>query len=160
MTAPKITPCLWFDFNAEAAVDHYRRIFRRSAIHEISRYGESHPALAGQVLVIRFELEGQPLMALNGGPQFPFTEAVSMMIDCADQAEIDRYWDALTAGGGEPGVCGWCKDRFGLSWQIIPKAHMQMMSDSDGARVARVVQAMMQMSKFDIAALQRAYDGA
>jgi len=120
MTAPKITPCLWFDFNAEAAVDHYRRIFRRSAIHEISRYGESHPALAGQVLVIRFELEGQPLMALNGGPQFPFTEAVSLSVACEDQAEVDTLWDRLSEGG-QPGRCGWLKDRFGLSWQIVPR---------------------------------------
>ncbi len=158
MTAPKITPCLWFDFNAEAAVDHYRRIFRRSAIHEISRYGESHPALAGQVLVIRFELEGQPLMALNGGPQFPFTEAVSLSVACEDQAEVDTLWDRLSEGG-QPGRCGWLKDRFGLSWQIVPRAVEQLLRDADPVRASRVMQALLTMDRIDIAALTRAHAG-
>lgn len=153
----KITPCLWFNFNAEEAVNHYLTTFQRSRILEISHYGDATPALKGHVLTIRFELEGQQFLALNAGPQFPFTEAISLSVDCADQAEVDALWASLSAGGNTS-QCGWLKDKFGLSWQIVPRVLVTMLTDSDPARAARVMQAMLTMSKIDIARLQRAYD--
>jgi len=153
----KITPCLWFNFNAEEAVEHYRRIFKRSRVLETSRYGDAAPALKGRVLTIRFELEEQPLLALNAGPQFPFTEAISLSVDCADQAEVDRMWDALSEGGSQ-GQCGWVKDRFGLSWQIAPRPVIEMLQDPDTARAARAMAAMMTMRKIDIAACRAAFE--
>lgn len=154
----KITPCLWFNFNAEEAVHHYLSIFSNAKIHEVSRYGDAMPALAGKVLTMRFELEGQEFIALNAGPQFPFTEAISLSVDCQDQAEVDMMWSKLSEGGSS-GACGWLKDRFGLSWQIVPRPLIAMLNDPDAAKSSRVMQAMMAMSKIDIAALEQAYRG-
>lgn len=156
MTTPqKITPCLWFNFNAEEAVNYYLSIFKNAKILSISRYGDAMPDLKGKVLTISFELEGQQFQALNAGPQFPFTEAISLSVDCADQAEVDRLWSQLSAGGS-PSQCGWLKDKFGLSWQIVPRALITLLNDPDAAKAARVMQAMMTMSKIDIARLQHA----
>ena len=156
--APKITPCLWFDFNAEEAVDHYIRIFANSRIVDVLRYDENIPEHAGKVLMIRFELEGQPFQALNGGPQFPFTEAISLSVECEDQAEVDALWTKLTAGGS-PSACSWLKDKFGVSWQIVPRVLVEMLRDPDPKKSARVMQAMMKMGKIDIARLKAAYAG-
>lgn len=152
----KIMPCLWFDFNAEEAVGHYLTIFKRSRIVQILHYGDAVPELKDKVLTILFELEGQQFLALNGGPQFPFTEAISLSVDCADQREVDALWKSLSAGGNE-GRCGWLKDKFGVSWQIVPRRMMEMLSDADSERVARAMQAMMTMGKLDIAQLELAY---
>jgi len=154
----KITPCLWFDFNAEEAVAHYMRIFPNSRVLETAHYNDASPALKGKVLTIRFEVEGQELLALNAGPQFPFTEAISLSVDCADQAEVDRLWAQLSDGGSE-GPCGWVKDRFGLSWQIVPRPMIEMLQGPDAAGAARAMAAMMKMGKLDIAALRAAYEG-
>ena len=156
----KITPFLWYDHEAEAAAALYIELFGNGRVVHTQRWGEGSPYPAGSVMAVSFELHGQPLIAFNGGPHFKLNEAASLFVQCDDQAEVDKLWDGLIAGGGAPSRCGWLRDRFGLSWQIIPKRHMQMMSDSDSARVARVMQAMMTMSKFDIAALERAYAGA
>jgi predicted 3-demethylubiquinone-9 3-methyltransferase (glyoxalase superfamily) len=156
-TKQKITPCLWFNFNAEEAVNHYLSIFKRSKILEVSRYGDAMPELKGKVLTMRFEIEGQEFQALNAGPQFPFTEAISLSVDCADQAEVDALWARLSEGGSA-GQCGWLKDKFGLSWQIVPRALVTMLNDPDADKAARVMQAMMTMSKIDIARLQQAYN--
>ncbi len=153
----KITPCLWFNFNAEEAVNHYIGIFPRSKILEVSRYGDALSDLKDQVLTMRFEIEGQQFQALNAGPQFPFTEAISLSVDCADQAEVDALWDRLSEGGSTS-QCGWLKDKFGLSWQIVPRALVAMLKDPDAVKASRVMQAMMTMSKIDIAKLQQAYD--
>jgi predicted 3-demethylubiquinone-9 3-methyltransferase (glyoxalase superfamily) len=153
----KITPCLWFNFNAEEAVNYYLTIFKRSRILEISHYGDATPSLKGRVLTIRFELEGQQFLALNAGPQFPFTEAISLSVDCVDQAEVDGLWDQLSEGGSTS-QCGWLKDQFGLSWQIVPRALVTMLTDSDTAKAARVMQTMLTMSKIDIARLQQAFN--
>jgi predicted 3-demethylubiquinone-9 3-methyltransferase (glyoxalase superfamily) len=153
----KITPCLWFNFNAEEAVNHYLSIFKNAKILETLRYGEAMPALKGKVLTLRFELEGQQFLALNAGPQFPFTEAISLSVDCVDQLEVDRLWARLTEGGSE-GNCSWLKDKFGLSWQIVPRALVTMLNDPDAEKATRVMQAMMTMGKIDIARLQRAYE--
>jgi predicted 3-demethylubiquinone-9 3-methyltransferase (glyoxalase superfamily) len=152
-----ITPCLWFDFNAEEAVNHYLGIFKPSRILEVSRYGDAMPEHRGKVLVIRFEIAGLELQALNAGPQFPFTEAVSLSVDCADQAEVDELWTGLSEGGSA-GRCGWLKDKFGLSWQIVPRALVNMLKDPDAEKAARVMQAMLTMSKIDIACLLEAYE--
>jgi predicted 3-demethylubiquinone-9 3-methyltransferase (glyoxalase superfamily) len=154
---PKITPCLWFNFNAEEAVNYYLGIFKRAKILEVSRYGDAMPEHKGKVLTMRFELEGQPFLALNGGPQFPFTEAISLAVDCADQAEVDMLWARL-CDGGSASQCGWLKDKFGLSWQIVPRALVTMLSDPDAAKATRVMQTMLRMSKIDIAALEQARD--
>jgi len=154
----KITPCLWFDFQAEEAVAHYLRVFRNGRVLATSHYGETMGEHRGKVLTIRFEIEGQEFLALNGGPQLPFTEAVSLSVDCADQAEVDRLWDAL-AEGGSHGPCGWLKDRFGLSWQIVPSAVEAMTRSSQPERIDRMMGALMQMGKLDIAQLQAAFDG-
>jgi len=155
-SAPKITPCLWFDFNAEEAVEHYIRIFGNSRIVDVLRYDENIPQHAGRVLMIRFELEGQPFQALNGGSQFPFTEAISLSVDCADQAEVDALWTKLTAGGS-PSACSWLKDKFGVSWQIVPRVLVEMLRDPDAKKAARAMQAMMGMGKIDIARLRAAF---
>ncbi len=152
-----ITPCLWFDFNAEEAVNHYLGIFKPSRILEVSRYGDAMPEHRGKVLVIRFEIAGLELQALNAGPQFPFTEAVSLSVDCADQAQVDELWARLSEGGSA-GRCGWLKDKFGLSWQIVPRALVNMLKDPDAEKAARVMQAMLTMSKIDIARLLKAYE--
>jgi predicted 3-demethylubiquinone-9 3-methyltransferase (glyoxalase superfamily) len=156
---PAITPNLWFDTEAEEAAEFYCSVFPNSKVATVMRYGKDMPMPEGTVLTIEFELDGNRFIAINGGPQFPFTEAVSLMVDCKDQEEIDYYWDALTAGGGEPGPCGWLKDRYGLSWQVVPEKWDAMMHDADPARAERAMQAMMQMGKFDIAALEAAADG-
>lgn len=162
VTAQKITPCLWFDTQAEEAAKFYVSIFENARIRRIARYPDAgqeiHGREAGSVMTVEFELEGQTFVALNGGPQFTFDEAVSFQVHCETQAEIDHFWDALTAGGQE-GPCGWLKDRFGLSWQVVPAALPRMLMDADAAKAQRVTEAFLQMKKFDIAALERAYAG-
>jgi predicted 3-demethylubiquinone-9 3-methyltransferase (glyoxalase superfamily) len=154
----KITPFLWFDNQAEEAVNLYTSIFKNSKIKEVSRYGEAGPGPAGSVMVVRFELDGQEFSALNGGPEFKFTEAVSFVVNCETQAEVDMYWEKLSAGG-EESQCGWLKDKFGLSWQVVPTALSELASDPDPAKSQRVIQAMLQMRKIVIADLQRASEG-
>ncbi|MCU9949213.1 VOC family protein [Pseudomonas sp. PDM13] len=161
---PRITPCLWFDDQAEAAVDFYIGIFPDSRITAVTRYGEAgkeiHGRPAGSVLTLAFELDGQAFTALNGGPVFQFNEALSLQVDCRDQAEVDHYWNALGAGGPvEAQQCGWLKDRFGLSWQIVPQVLPAMLQTSDAVKSQRAFQAMLGMKKLDIAALQKAFDG-
>jgi predicted 3-demethylubiquinone-9 3-methyltransferase (glyoxalase superfamily) len=154
----KITPCLWFDGNAEDAIEFYLSVFKDSKVLEITHWGNSDPEKEGKVLIAKFQLAGEEYLALNGGPQFRFTEAVSLTVDCANQEEIDYYWEKLTADGGEPGPCGWLKDKFGLSWQIVPSLIMEMLQDKDVDRSTRVMNALMDMHKLEIAELQRAYD--
>jgi len=154
----KITPFLWFDTKAEDAANFYTSIFKNSKILNIARYGEAGPAPAGSVMTVSFELEGQKFIALNGGPHYSFTPAISFFVDCETQAEVDELWEKLTAGGGEV-QCGWLKDQFGLSWQIIPRALMELMQDKDPAKSQRVFKAMLQMTKIDIEGLKRAYRG-
>ena len=156
----KITPFLWFDGNAEDAVNFYLSVFPDAKLGEVSHYGEGMPMPAGTVLVANFTLFGQEFGAINAGPEFKFTEAISFMIDCKDQKEVDYYWDKLTADGGEPSQCGWLKDKYGLSWQVVPSALAELMTDPDPAKAGRVVQALMQMSKIDIATLEAARDSA
>jgi predicted 3-demethylubiquinone-9 3-methyltransferase (glyoxalase superfamily) len=153
----KITPCLWFNFNAEEAVNYYLSIFKNSKILEISHYGDAVPEYKGKVLTILFEIEGQKFQALNGGPQFPFTEAISLSVDCETQAEVDALWSKLSAGGSES-QCGWLKDKFGLSWQIVPRALTEMLKDKDANKATRVMQAMFTMSKIDVDRLWQAYN--
>jgi predicted 3-demethylubiquinone-9 3-methyltransferase (glyoxalase superfamily) len=155
----KITPFLWFDTEAEEAARFYVSLFRNSKIGQIARYGDAGPGPKGQVMTISFELDGLHFTALNGGPIYKFTEAVSLQVDCEDQTEIDRLWDGLTADGGQPGPCGWLKDRFGLSWQIVPGAMGRLIGGDDPAKSSRAMQAMMQMTKLDIAALEKAREG-
>ena len=152
---PKITPCLWFDTQGEEAARFYTSIFPNSRIVDVAHYGEAGPREAGTVMVVRFELDGQELVALNGGPEFTFDEAISFQIDCADQEEVDRYSEALT-DGGEQGPCGWVKDRFGLSWQVVPKRMIELLSDPDEAKAQRAMAAMLEMCKIDIAAVEAA----
>jgi predicted 3-demethylubiquinone-9 3-methyltransferase (glyoxalase superfamily) len=153
----KITPFLWFTDNAEEAMNFYTSIFKNSRIVEVSRYGDAGPGPAGTVMSGTFELDGQQFMALNGGPEFTFNEAVSLFVTCESQAEVDELWQKLTSGGGEPGPCGWLKDKFGLSWQIVPTRLNELLSDPDREKANRVMQAMLQMSKIDVAALEAAY---
>jgi len=155
---PKVTPFLWFETQAEEAASFYVSVFPRSKILKISRYLEAGPGPRGSVMTVEFELDGQRFIALNGGPEFKFTEAVSFSIDCKNQEEVDRYWDALGAGG-EHGPCGWLKDKFGLSWQVIPKVLPQLLSDPDSAKSKRALDAMLKMIKIDLAELQRAHAG-
>jgi predicted 3-demethylubiquinone-9 3-methyltransferase (glyoxalase superfamily) len=158
----KITPCLWFDTEAEEAAKLYTATFPNSRIKQISRYTEAgreiHGKAPGSVMVVEFELEGQTFTALNGGPQFKFDEAVSFQVMCETQSEIDHFWTRLSEGGRES-QCGWLKDRFGLSWQVVPSVLPQMMKDADGARSGRIMNAIMTMKKFDLEILQRAYSG-
>jgi predicted 3-demethylubiquinone-9 3-methyltransferase (glyoxalase superfamily) len=151
-----ITPFLWFDDNAEEAMNFYVSVFKNSEVLSVSRYGDAGPGPAGTVMTATFRLDGQEFTALNGGPQFTFTEAVSFLIECETQADVDHYWDKLSAGG-EPGPCGWLKDRFGLSWQVNPSILTKLLQDEDPVKANRVMQAMLQMSKIDIAKLQEAY---
>lgn len=159
MSAKTILPCLWFDTEAEAAANHYVSIFQNSKLGKVSRYGsegkEVHGKEAGSVMTVEFEIEGKPFLALNGGPHFKFNEAVSFQVICETQAEIDYFWSRL-AEGGEEGPCGWLKDRFGLSWQVVPAALPELLKSSDGARAGRVMNAMLKMRKLDIAALRQA----
>ena len=152
----KITPFLWFDNNAEEAVDFYLSIFKNSKILNVARYGETGPGPAGTVMTISFQLEGREFIALNGGPHFKFSEAISFSISSETQEEIDYYWSKLTAGGGQEVQCGWLKDKFGLSWQVNPPVLGELLADKDAKKAQRVMQAMMQMKKIDIAGLKRA----
>jgi predicted 3-demethylubiquinone-9 3-methyltransferase (glyoxalase superfamily) len=152
----KISPFLWFDNEAEEAANFYVSVFENSEIRDVSRYGEGAPVPAGTVMSVSFGLDGLEIQALNGGPQFSFTEAISLFVAAETQEEIDRLWDALTADGGEPGPCGWLKDRYGLSWQIMPPVLGELLADPDPARAGRVMQAMLTMGKIDIAGLQAA----
>jgi predicted 3-demethylubiquinone-9 3-methyltransferase (glyoxalase superfamily) len=160
--AAKITPFLWFDSQAEEAATFYTAIFKNSRIHQISRYGEAghetHGMEAGKVMTVQFELEGQSFIALNGGPYFKFNEAVSFQITCETQDEIDYFWSRLS-DGGEESRCGWLKDRFGLSWQVVPAILPHLLTGDDKAKCERTMAALMQMKKLDIAALQRAHAG-
>jgi predicted 3-demethylubiquinone-9 3-methyltransferase (glyoxalase superfamily) len=153
-----ITSCLWFDGNAEEAANFYVSLLPDSRIEKIVRAPTEYPGgAAGSVLTVEFTLAGRQFLGLNGGPQFPFTEAVSFIINCETQDEVDRYWEKLTAGGGSPGQCGWLKDRFGLSWQVIPTVLLDLLQDKDPRKSQRVMQALMQMTKLDIAGLKQAH---
>jgi predicted 3-demethylubiquinone-9 3-methyltransferase (glyoxalase superfamily) len=154
---PKITTFLTFDNQAEEAVNFYVSIFKNSKILNVSRYGEGGPGPKGSVMSANFVLEGQEFMALNGGPQFTFTDGISLFVSCETQEEVDELWEKLSAGG-EKGPCGWLKDKFGVSWQIIPTALGQLLGDKDPHKAQKVMQAMLQMTKIDIAALRRAYE--
>jgi predicted 3-demethylubiquinone-9 3-methyltransferase (glyoxalase superfamily) len=153
----KITPFLWFDGNAEEAVQFYTSIFENSTIGRTTRYGDEGTGPAGTVMSITFQLEGEEFMALNGGPVFSFTPVISFYVNCETQEEVDRFWEALSEGG-EKGQCGWLKDKFGLSWQIVPTALGVMLEDEDPEKVKRVMQAILQMTKLDVEALKQAYE--
>jgi predicted 3-demethylubiquinone-9 3-methyltransferase (glyoxalase superfamily) len=158
-TMQKIVPFLWFDHNAEEAMNFYISVFKDSKVGKVSRYPKGAPGnMAGQVMTAQFEINGQEFLALNGGPMFKFTEAVSFVITCENQEEVDYYWDKLTADGGEESMCGWLKDKFGLSWQVTPVQMATLMTSND-ERSERAMQAMMQMRKLDLKVLQDAYDG-
>jgi predicted 3-demethylubiquinone-9 3-methyltransferase (glyoxalase superfamily) len=155
----KITPFLWFDNQAEEAANFYASIFKNSKIGTVSRYGEAGPGPAGSAMTVSFELDGMEFTALNGGPAFKFTEAMSLYVNCETQEEVDHYWGKLLEGGGRPSQCGWLKDRFGLSWQIIPAALPRLLTNPDRDKANRVMQAMLQMSKIDVAKLEQAAKG-
>lgn len=156
----KISPCLWFDGKAEEAARFYTSIFPNSRIVSVDRSpGETPSGPADMVLDVNFTIDGRSFIALNGGPDFTFNEAISLSIDCADQAEVDRYWEALLAGGGEESVCGWLKDRYGVSWQVIPKQLPQMLASPDRKAAARALEVMLKQVKIDVAELERAFNG-
>jgi predicted 3-demethylubiquinone-9 3-methyltransferase (glyoxalase superfamily) len=163
MTMPKISPCLWFNDQAEEAAKFYTGIFKNSKILEISRYTKAgndvHGRPDGSVMTVAFEIDGTRFTALNGGPAFTFTEAISFQIDCEDQREVDYYWEKLIEGGGKPVQCGWLKDKFGLSWQVVPAALKEMLTDKDTAKASRVMEAMLKMVKLDIETLKKAGRG-
>lgn len=154
-----IKPCLWFDGTAEQAALFYVSLFPNSAIGTVSRYGDGMPFPKGTVLMVEFTLDGQPFQALNGGPHYVLSPAISFSVPCADQAQVDRYWDALTADGGTPGRCGWLKDRFGVSWQIVPTALGRMQEAGSPKQVGRMMRALMGMSKLEVLALEIAFAG-
>ncbi len=154
---PRITPFLWFDSNAEEAMNFYTSIFKNSKIGKTSRYGDAGPGPKGTVMTATFQLEGQEFIALNGGPLFKFSEAISLFVNCETQEEIDELWEKLSAGAGD-GQCGWLKDKFGLWWQLIPKALGEMLGDKDATKAQRVMQAMLQMKKIDVKKLKQAYE--
>lgn len=162
-SAGNVTPCLWFDTQAEEAANFYCSVFKNARIGKISRFPnagqEIHGKPAGSVMTVEFEIDGQPFVALNGGPQFKFDEAVSFQVYCETQADIDYYWTKLTADGGAEGPCGWLKDKFGLSWQVVPRAIPKMMTDPDREKSARVMNAFLKMKKLDMATIERAYAG-
>ena len=156
----KITPFLWFDNQAEEAAKFYTSIFKNAKIKETTHYtGEEPVGQKGAVMTVSFELDGQEFVALNGGPQFKFTEAVSFVVNCETQQEVDYFWSKLTADGGEESRCGWLTDKFGLSWQVVPRIAIEMLTDKDPAKSKRVTKAIMEMDKIDIATLKKAYDG-
>ncbi|MCM1977359.1 VOC family protein [Streptomyces sp. G1] len=159
MTAKGFTTCLWFDDQAEEAAHFYVSVFKNSSIGSVARYPEGSMRPAGMVMTVAFTANGHPFLALNGGPDFTFNEAISFMIYCENQEEIDYYWTKLTENGGEPGPCGWLKDKYGVSWQVIPESLDAMVSDPDPEKASRATQAMLGMRKLDIAALKKAYDG-
>jgi predicted 3-demethylubiquinone-9 3-methyltransferase (glyoxalase superfamily) len=152
---PRMTTCLWFDTEGEDAANFYTSVFPNSRITDVSRYGEAGPREAGSVMTVNFELDGQPFVALNGGPDFTFNEAISFQIDCKDQDEVDHYWQALSEGG-EEGPCGWLKDKFGVSWQVIPAALPRLLGDPDEEKAQRVMAAMLKMKKLEVDELERA----
>ncbi len=154
---PKIIPSLWFDGTAEQAAEHYTAIFPNSKITDVTHYGPDTPGVPGTVMTVSFSLDGQEYVGINGGPQFPFTEAISLQIHCADQAEADHYWAALTEGGQES-QCGWLKDKFGLSWQVVPIELFSLLGDPDPDRAQRATQAMLKMQRIDIGEIRRAAD--
>jgi predicted 3-demethylubiquinone-9 3-methyltransferase (glyoxalase superfamily) len=163
-TKRKITPCLWFDSEAEEAAEFYIAIFKNSKITDVSRYGEAgkdiHGKEPGSAMVVAFELDGHSFTGMNGGPIFKFSEAISFQIDCETQEEVDHFWEKLSEGGDkEAQQCGWLKDKFGVSWQIVPSILPELLGDPDREKAGRAMEAMMQMKKLDIAALKRAYDG-
>ncbi|MDI3389944.1 VOC family protein [Streptomyces sp. B-S-A8] len=158
-TPQKIKTCLWYDGRAQEAAEFYTSLFDDSRVTEVQRYGEAGPGEPGSVMVVLFELAGTPFMGLNGGPEFTFSEACSVAVDCEDQKEVDRLWSALTADGGAEGPCGWLKDKYGLSWQIVPRALDELLADPDPARAARAMKAMLGMGKLDVQALTDAADG-
>ncbi len=158
MSGKGFTTCLWFDGNAEEAADYYVTVFKDGRIGRIGRYTDAVPEQAGSVLVVEFEINGQKFVGLNGGPQFPFTEAISFQIHCADEPEADYYYDTLTKDGGQESACGWVKDRFGVSWQVIPPGAIDLISDPDPGRAARATAAMLKMKKLDVAEMRRAAD--
>lgn len=163
-TLQKITPCLWFDHQAEEAAKHYVSIFRNAGIGTVTRYGkegfEIHGRPEGLVMTVAFRLEGQEFTALNGGPQFKFTEAISFVVRCETQSEVDHYWNRLSEGGDDNAQqCGWLKDRYGVSWQIVPAALLEMIADTVSEKSERVMKALLRMKKLDLTALQQAYDG-
>ncbi|MGW3952031.1 VOC family protein [Streptomyces sp. NPDC004752] len=159
MTADGLTNCLWFDGQAEAAAHHYVSIFKNSGIGRITRYNDAGPGPAGSVLTVEFTAGGQKFVALNGGPEFTFNESISFQILCADQEEVDHYWTRLTENGGTPGPCGWLKDKFGVSWQVIPEGLIDMLCDAEPEKAARTTRAIHTMGKLDIAELRKAYAG-
>jgi len=156
---PKVTPFLWFHADAEPAARFYASVFPGSEVLNVTRWGDGGPAPKGSVMSVTFTVAGQRIMALNGGPHFTLNEAFSLFVTAADQKEVDALWAALTADGGSPGQCGWLKDKFGVSWQIIPARMMALMGDADPKKAGRVGQAMMTMTKIDVAALERAHQG-
>lgn len=156
---PAITPCLWFDTRGEEAARYYVALFPNSSVGAISRWGSENPERQGQALTVEFVLDGHPFTALNGGPQFTFTEATSLQIDCADQAEVDHYWDAFVGDGGEERDCGWCRDKFGFFWQVVPQILPRLLTDPDPERASRAMRAMMTMQRLDVAALAAAAAG-
>lgn len=160
MSSKGFTTCLWFDGNAEAAADYYLSVFKDGKRGRTGHYPENGPGQAGSVMTVEFEINGQKFVGLNGGPEFTFSEAVSFQIHCEDEAEADYYYDALTRDGGEESACGWVKDKFGLSWQVIPPGALELVGDPDPQRAARAFRAMMQMKKLDVAELRRAADDA
>jgi predicted 3-demethylubiquinone-9 3-methyltransferase (glyoxalase superfamily) len=151
----KITPCLWFDTEGEQAATFYTSVFKNSRIVSVARYGEAGPREAGSVMIVEFEIDGQPFTALNGGPEFTFDEAISFQVSCDSQEEVDEYFERLTEGG-EDGPCGWLKDKYGVSWQLVPTAVTELLGDPDTAKSQRAMQAVLQMRKIDIAAVQKA----
>jgi predicted 3-demethylubiquinone-9 3-methyltransferase (glyoxalase superfamily) len=153
----KITPFLWFDGQAEEAAKFYTSVFKNSKLGHISRYGEAGPGMSSKVMTASFEIEGLQFTALNGGPEYKFTEAISFLVDCKSQEEVDYFWEKLTEGG-EEGPCGWLKDKFGVSWQIVPTALTEMLSDPDPEKARRVMEAMLQMKKIDVPTLRKAYE--
>jgi len=155
----KITPFLWFNNEAEEAATFYASVFKNAAIGSVSRYGDEGPGPKGTAMVVTFRIEGQEFMALNGGPQFKFTPAISFMVHCDTQEEIDELWEKLTSNGGQEIECGWLTDKYGLSWQIVPTVFGKMMQDKDAVKKGRVMRAMMQMKKMDIHKLEEAYAG-
>jgi predicted 3-demethylubiquinone-9 3-methyltransferase (glyoxalase superfamily) len=157
-SSQKITPFLWFDGQAEDAANFYTSIFDNSKIVDVARYGEVGPGEKGSVMTVSFELEGQKFVALNGGPHFKFTSAISFYISCKTQAEVDYFWDELLEGGGAPNQCGWLADKFGVSWQVVPDALIEFLQDDDREKAQRVMQAMLKMAKIDVKKLQEAYD--
>jgi predicted 3-demethylubiquinone-9 3-methyltransferase (glyoxalase superfamily) len=159
LMSQKITPSLWFKGNLEEALEYYKGIFPEFEMGETTRYGEGMPFPAGTLLTADFTLNGQAFNGINAGPEFTFTEAISFIIECQTQEEVDYYWNKLTADGGEESVCGWLKDRFGLSWQVVPRILIDLMNDDDSAKANRVMQAMFQMRKIDIPTLQKAAAG-